>query len=213
MQGALLLWREMLKPAICFIDDSDFEHELVREEIAPVASSLDFIQAYTFEEAETLLAKRVPALFLLDLWGNDITVTEPRITTRKELNEKIQGFNTLEYVFEDLDDFKGDVINEYLKRFFSIIDGWRSLFEEVCDRVGQNRKYGLFNLRQVRKYYPGVPAVFYTRKSLISDAVAMFKAGADGLFIKPTGSNDQDTHCLTRESAPKLVKELLSIQC
>jgi DNA-binding NarL/FixJ family response regulator len=105
-----------------------------------------------------------------------------------------------------LKDFKGDVNNEYLKRFFAIVDSWRTLFESVCDRVGQNRKYGLSNLAQARGHYPGVPAVFYTRKSLINDAVALFKAGADGLFIKPTGKNDDETRRLTRENAPFLAE-------
>ena len=36
---------------ICFIDDSGFEHDLVRKEIAPFAPELVFVQAYTFDEA------------------------------------------------------------------------------------------------------------------------------------------------------------------
>ena len=193
---------------ICFIDDSDFEHELVRQEIVPCAQEFRFIQTYTFEEARGLLEKEKPALFLLDLWGKDEDVDDPHLTSREELEEKIIGFPGLDHVFEGLHDFKGDVFNEYLKRLFSIVDSWRSLFEEVCARVGQNRKYGLSNLGLVREYYPGVPAVFYTRKSLISDAVAMFGAGADGLFIKPTGSNDAETRQLTREYAPQLIREI-----
>lgn len=114
-------------------------------------------------------------------------------------------------MYRGLDDFEGDLINEYLKRLFSVVDSWRSLFEEVCARIGQNGKYGLSNLRLARAHYPGVPAVFYTRKSLITDAVAMFKAGADGLFIKPTGRSDSDTRHLTREYAPELVGQLMQI--
>ena len=82
---------------------------------------------------------------------------------------------TIETVYEGLENFQGDRTNEYLKRLFTIVDSWRNVFEEVCDRIGQNRKYGLSNLRQARKWYPGVPAVFYTRKSLINDAVAIFE--------------------------------------
>jgi hypothetical protein len=40
----------------------------------------------------------------------------------------------------------------------------------------------------------------------------MFKAGADGLFIKPTGSNDTETRRLTREYAPQLIEELKKIK-
>jgi DNA-binding NarL/FixJ family response regulator len=200
-----------MKPIICFIDDSDFEHDLVQREIAPSASDLDFIQAYTFEQARDMLGGQIPVLFLLDLWGQDVEVKRPYLTPQKELEKKVSQFKSLETVYAGLENFPGDKTNEYLKRLFVIVDSWRSLFEEVCDRIGQNRKYGLGNLLQARKSYPGVPAVFYTRKSLISDAVAMFKAGADGLFIKPTGRDDSETRILTREYAPKLIEELALI--
>ncbi len=200
-----------MKQIICFIDDSKFEHDLVKNEIASCDPEMEFVQAYTFEEAKDILGTRAPGLFLLDLWGKDEDVLAPYITSREELEKKIAGFPTLDHVYGGLNDFKGDVINEYLKRLFAMVDSWRSLFEEACNKVGQNRKYGLANLRQVRKHYPGVPAVFYTRKSLISDAVDMFKAGADGLYIKPTGSSDSETRRLTREYAPELVKALRKI--
>jgi len=197
--------------AVCFIDDSPFEHDLVAHEIAPACGDLGFVQAYTFEEAKEVLDGRVPDLFLLDLWGKDEAVREPYRFGKEELEAKIARFPALDRAYEGLETFEGDVINEYLKRLFSIVDSWRSLFEEVCARVGQNRKYGLSNLAQARRHYPGVPAVFYTRKSLISDAVALFKAGAEGLFIKPTGADDQETRRLTREYAPQLARELREI--
>jgi DNA-binding NarL/FixJ family response regulator len=200
-----------MKPTICFIDDSKFEHDLVHHEIAPRASHFKWIQAYTFDEARSLMENVAPSLFLLDLWGQDDAVSNPQITPMEEVIEKIAGFPTPADVYEGLYGFEGDVNNEYLKRFFTIVDNWRTLFESICDKVGQNRKYGLENLRKARAYYPGVPAVFYTRKSLISDAVAMFKAGANGLFIKPTGKNDDETHRLTRENAPFLMKDLEKI--
>ena len=196
---------------ICFIDDSAFEHDLVRQELAPAAPALKFIQAYTFEEARKQLAEKIPVLFLLDLWGQDVTIKSPSLMSKEELEKRISRLQTLETVYEGLEDFRGDRTNEYLKRLFTIVDGWRNLFEEVCDRIGQNRKYGLSNLRQVRKWYSGVPAVFYTRKSLISDAVAMFETGADGLFIKPTGTNDDETRLLTRRYAPKLIESLTRV--
>lgn len=200
-----------MDPIICFIDDSDFEHDLVRHEIAPCAPDYTFVQAYSFQEAKEVLGARIPALFLLDLWGQDPEVREPRITPKEELRERVSHFKTLDAVFEGLGDFGGDPINEYLKRLFTIVDSWRNLFEEVCDRIGQNRKYGLANIRDARRHYAGVPAVFYTRKSLITDAVAMFEAGADGLLIKPTGKDDLETRMLTRKYGPSLVKELISI--
>jgi DNA-binding NarL/FixJ family response regulator len=191
---------------ICFIDDSDFEHELVREVIAAHAPGFEFVQAYTFDEALKALGARIPVLFLLDLWGQDPAVAEPAITGQAELETRIAEFIPLVQVYQDIDPRRTDQINEYLKRLFTIVDGWRGLFEEVCDRAGQNRKYGLANLQGARENYPGVPAVFYTRKSLINDAVAMFQAGADGLFIKPTGQSDEHTRTMTREHAPRLIE-------
>ena len=196
---------------ICFIDDSDFEHDLVREEIAPFAADLMFIQTYTFEEARASLGTRIPGLFLLDLWGQDPDVKEPVFTKKEELERMVSRLNNLDDVYRELEKYEGDRTNEYLKRLFTVVDGWRNLFELVCGRIGQNRKYGLSNLAQVRIHYPGVPGVFYTRKSLINDAVAMFKARADGLFIKPTGMNDSETRKLTRENGPLLIQELVKI--
>ncbi|MCD6304675.1 MAG: hypothetical protein J7M32_00105 [Deltaproteobacteria bacterium] len=200
-----------MKPVICFIDDSAFEHDLVRSEIAPSAPDLEFVQAYTFDEAVERLNGEAPGLFLLDLWGQDPAVAEPSLTPMEEVRSRASGFPTLEQVYDGLEAFEGDVHNEYLKRLFSVVDCWRNLFEDVCSRIGQNRKYGLANLRRARLRYPGIPAVFYTRKSLIHDAVAMFRAGADGLFIKPTGLNDKDTRRLTRDYGPILVEDLRKV--
>ncbi|SPD71984.1 conserved hypothetical protein [uncultured Desulfobacterium sp.] len=196
---------------ICFIDDSEFEHSLVRNQIAPQAPDMEFVQAYTFAEAKGLLGQSHPSLFLLDLWGKDDAVTEPYFPTRAEIEGKIGGFPTLDYVYGGLSEFKGDLSNEYLKRLFSIVACWRSLFEEVCAGIGQNNKYGLYNLSQARQYYPDTPSVFYTRKALINDAVAMFRAKADGLFIKPSGINDDHTRSLTKEYAPTLAEDLRRI--
>jgi len=74
---------------ICFIDDSEFEHDLVRNEIAPLVPDLEFIQAYTFDEVLDELADKTPALFLLDLWGRDESVAEPFLPPKKEIEKKI----------------------------------------------------------------------------------------------------------------------------
>ncbi len=200
-----------MKPIICFIDDSAFEHDLVRNEIAPLAPDLQFIQAYTFDQAQQILGENGPSLFLLDLWGQDPDVQEPYLMPLSAVAERVDKFPTLHDVYEGLDRFEGDMNNEFLKRFFSIVASWRILFEQVCAKIGQNRKYGLYNLGRVRECYPGIPAVFYTRKSLISDAVAIFRVGTDGLFIKPTGASETETRRLTRNFAPRLATELKQI--
>jgi DNA-binding NarL/FixJ family response regulator len=200
-----------MKRIVCFIDDSDFEHDLVRNELAVFAPDLDFIQTRAFDEARENLGAREPSLFLLDLWGQDQTVKESHIISKVTLEKKAASFPTLNDVYMGLDQFKGNLANEYLKRLFIIVNSWRDLFEDACNQIGQNRKYGLYNLKMARTLYPRTPAVFYTRKSLITDAVAMFRAGADGLFIKPTGADENETRGLTREYAPQLITELKRI--
>ncbi len=201
----------MNEPIICFIDDSDFEHDLVRNEIAPSAPGFSFLQTYTFEEAKKDLGNRIPILFLLDLWGQDPDVNQPYMTPKKELEMRIAGFKSLEDVYDGLISFQNDKEKEFLMRLFAVVDDWRKLFEDVCNRIGQNRKYGIGNINKVRDRYPGVSAVFYTRKSLIGDAVAMFQAGADGLFIKPTGQDEEETRILTRRFARELIENLTQI--
>jgi hypothetical protein len=88
-----------MKPIICFIDDSKFEHDLVHHEIAPSAPHFEWVQAYTFDEARSLLDNVAPSLFLLDLWGHDDEVTHPQITPMPEVLEKIAHFPTLEDVY------------------------------------------------------------------------------------------------------------------
>ncbi len=195
-----------MKEIVCFIDDSPFEHELVRDIIAPSAPDLEFIQAYTFDEAREKLNEKRPSLFLLDLWGQDREVKNPSIIEKEEIEKMASRLPTLDQVYEGEPD-----INEFLRRLFTIVDGWRKIFEAACSKAGQNRKYGLENLMLVRKHYPEAAAVIYTRKSLISDAIAVFNAGADGIFIKPTGKDDEETRRLTKEFAPRLILELKKI--
>lgn len=197
-----------MKGIICFIDDSPFEHDLVENEIAPYAPEMEFIHAYTFNEAQDKLGDKDPSLFLLDLWGQDQAIKAPYIVPQQEIKRMASKLPSISQVYEGVQHIG---FNDYLRRLFTIVDGWRKIFEMACAKIGQNRKYGLNNLMLARKHYPDVPAVIYTRKSLIGDAVAVFDAGADGIFIKPTGVDDEDTRRLTRKFAPQLIMELKRI--
>lgn len=96
-----------MNPIICFIDDSGFEHDLVRNEIAPLAPNQTFVQAYTFEEARNELGRRTPAIFLLDLWGQDDEVSDPFFFRKKSLGEKSTLFPTWMMCIGDLMILKG----------------------------------------------------------------------------------------------------------
>ena len=97
-------------PVICFIDDSDFEHDLVRNVISPSAPDIDFIQAYTFDEARDLLRSKIPVLFLLDLWGRDMEVKRPYLMSKEELKKRFSSKTGEEFDFEAALNKQGSVI-------------------------------------------------------------------------------------------------------
>ena len=70
---------------VCFIDDSDFEHELVREEIATHAPGFEFVQTYTFDEALKALGAKIPVLFLQLRESKDLLYFCPKSFPRPTL--------------------------------------------------------------------------------------------------------------------------------
>jgi len=84
---------------ICFIDDSDFEHDLVKNEIAPSSPELTFVQAYTFDQARKLLGQRTPVLFLLDLWGQDPVVKNPERFLGMHFFNPVNRMKLVEVIF------------------------------------------------------------------------------------------------------------------
>ena len=194
-----------MPPIFCFIDDSQFELDVFASCIAPAAQDLEFILGNTYDEVRRKLGHRHPCLFLLDLYGLDPDLTAPRIPTLDELTAEAASFKSLADVYDGLDDYPGDRLNEYLKRFFHVTDSWRRLFYRVSRLAGQNIKFGLNNLEAVRRDYPPAAAIGYTRKSIIIDAVDILYEGADGLNLKPDGPNDDAIRQATVEAAPDLI--------
>jgi len=54
------------------------------------------------------------------------------------------------------------------------------------DVLGQSPAGGIALMRLLRKQYPTVPAVFYSRKATVVDVKAALDAGALDVLIKPT---------------------------
>ena len=78
----------------------------MHNEIAPFAPGIEFVQAYTFEEAQDLLEGKIPYLFLLDLWGKDEDIKNPYITPREELEKEISRIPDLNHVYDGLDNYR-----------------------------------------------------------------------------------------------------------
>jgi len=195
----------MERPVFVFLDDAPFELDNFRHNIAPAAPDVEFVYDSTFDGVFGKLGDRPVHLFLLDLFGSDPAVRAPRIPSQHELGPMVDSLPGLAEVYAGLEVSNLDNINEYLLRLFAVVDGWRRVFQSVCDQVGQNRNYGLGNLARAEADYPLAAKVAYTRKSLFADAAACFDAGFDGLFMKPPGKDDADIAASSRKAAPGLV--------
>jgi hypothetical protein len=108
-------------------------------------------------------------------------------------------------VYEGLEG-EDDPHTAYLRRLFAIVDGWRDLFAFAAQSVGQNINYGLENLAAARRDFPAAACVGYTRKSLLTDAVEVLRAGVDGLEIKPGGAAPEDVERNTSDRAEGLLE-------
>ncbi|MBW2091551.1 MAG: hypothetical protein JRI34_05440 [Deltaproteobacteria bacterium] len=200
-----------MRPLFCFIDDSAFELDVFKNNIVPAAKNIDFTLASTYAETRREIGSRYPALFILDLYGRDPNLPAQGIPAKETLAAEIKSVASLDSIYEGLDDFSKDTVNEFLKRMFHLTDAWRNLFSKVFRATGQNINYGLSNLAAARKDFPSAAAVAYTRKSMISDAVEAFSAGFQGLNLKPDAFSDEEIHRVTTVAAPGLLESWSSL--
>jgi hypothetical protein len=200
----------MDKPVYCFIDDSPFELKLFMDVIETRYPEIQFIYANTYAECESQLAELhlYPSLFILDLYGREGIQKDISIPQKAFLDEQIKNIPNLDVVYDGLDKYDNDKehqVNEFLKRLFSILNEWRKLFSDQCTSLDQGSQYGINNLLRVRKNYPTVTAVMYSRKALFTDAVKLSQYNCDGIFIKPAGSNDEEIYAETKNQADSLI--------
>jgi hypothetical protein len=200
----------MDRPVYCFIDDSPFELELFKDVIEIRFPGILFIYASTYAECHSQLDKQklYPSLFILDLYGREGQLTNVNIPQKEMLEAQIANIPSLDTVYKGLDKYEGDnnlQANEFLKRLFAILNEWRNLFSDQCANLDQGSQYGINNLLHVRKYYPTVTAVMYTRKGLFADAVKLSRHNSDGIFIKPSGTTDEKIYAETRNQVNSLM--------
>ncbi len=200
----------MKKPVYCFIDDSPFELKLFRDVIATRFSKIQFVYASTYDECHRQLdeQKLYPSLFILDLYGREGLQEDVSIPQKELLEERIDKIPSLNVAYDGLEKHNCDKnlqANEFLKRLFSILNEWRNLFSEQCSSLDQGSRFGINNLLRVRKNYPSATAVMYTRKGLLTDAVILSRHNCDGIFIKPSGTTDEDIYTETGKQAENLM--------
>ena len=200
----------MDRPAYCFIDDSPFELRLFKDVIETHHPDIHFVYAGTYAECHKQLEelRLYPSLFILDLYGREGRQTDVKIPQKKMLEAQIANIPFIDTVYEGLDKYEDDnnlQANEFLKRLFAILNEWRNIFSDQCANLDQGSQYGINNLLLVRKDYPNVAAVMYTRKGLFTDAVKLSRHNCDGIFIKPTGVTDEDIYAATGNQANNLM--------
>jgi len=200
----------MKKPGYCFIDDSPFELKLFGDVIESRFPGIHFIYAGTYDECQRLLdeQKLYPSLFILDLYGREGIQEDVRIPQKELLEARIDKIPSLNVAYDGLEKLNSDKnlqANEFLKRLFSILNEWRSLFADQCASLDQGSRFGINNLQSVRQDYPSVTAVMYTRKGLFTDAVTLSRYNCDGIFIKPPGATDTDIYAETEKQAEDLM--------
>lgn len=200
----------MTNPVYCFIDDSSFELKLFRDVIETRYPDLQFVYASTFDKCHRQLneQKLYPSLFILDLYGREGLQENVCIPQREFLEARIDKIPNLNTAYNGLERYNYDSdlqANEFLKRLFSILNEWRNLFSEQCASLDQGSRFGINNLLSVRKNYPSVTAVMYTRKGLLTDAVILSRHNCDGIFIKPPGITDDDIYAETGKQAENLM--------
>jgi hypothetical protein len=193
-----------MKPLFCFIDDAQFELDNFERHAAPAFARARFIYARTFEEARQRLAGQAPLCFLLDLYGGDPDLENPRILELAELRQALGEDEPLEDLYGGLEQAGGAAGNLYLRRLYGRVERWQRVFLRAAAALGQGRAYGLHNLGEARRHYPLAAALAYSRKAQYADAVALCQAGAEGVLQKPQGGDDQAIAQATSQAAPAL---------
>lgn len=200
----------MKKPVYCFIDDSPFELKLFKDVIETNFSGIEFICTDTYDECSRQLdeQKLYPSLFILDLYGREGVRKNVSIPSKELLEERLDEIPSLNVAYKTLEMYNHDKdlqANEFLKRLFSILNEWRNIFSEQCATLDQGSQFGINNLLRVRKNYPSVTAVMYTRKGVFADAVTLSQHNCDGIFTKPPGATDNDIYAATTKESKTLM--------
>jgi DNA-binding NarL/FixJ family response regulator len=100
-----------------------------------------------------------------------------------------------------------------LRELYRVVEEAETSLRTFASEIGQTPEGGFANLRHVRNRYPGVPAVFYTRKANSADVIRCFREQADAVLKKPQNGDDEDILALTVKTAGDtitLVRECMS---
>jgi DNA-binding NarL/FixJ family response regulator len=158
---------------LIFIDDDKSELDEFGE---IVGSTYDYVAVHWPSESSKLFGGPVPDIFVCDLYlSPESGDNEPTHAERKQafgaLNNVATHFSSLA-ANRDLGD------KERLKKTMQCISEAYGALELQWASLGQSPSHGIALLSKLRKLYPSLPVVFYSRKITPEDVISVLKAGA-----------------------------------
>jgi DNA-binding NtrC family response regulator len=168
------------KPLICFIDDNPDERKLFQDVFGCDDGAFRVITAETFTEAKARIEAggEIPDLFVLDLYFPSGDGAVPEVDLKNPVN----------FIDDD-----GDLIKAYMN-----LETARKRYQAIRISQDQSPAGGLKLISQVKRTFPRVPAVTYTRKGTIEEAESARRAGVRFILQKPSGGDWEDTYRITR---------------
>jgi CheY-like chemotaxis protein len=136
------------------------------------------------------LGDRVPDLFVLDLFFPAVSNPPGGFTpdtvgeARAQLARVLRAAEELEGMF--IDESALEKNDKELLRAGSELVYWsQRMLRHWCDVLGKSSSGGIALMRVLRDKYPGVPAIFYSRKATVTDVKDALEAGAVDVLLKP----------------------------
>ena len=151
------------------------------------------------------LGDRVPDLFILDLFFPATSdppggFTEDTVDdARAHLTRVLRTAEELEGMFLDESALaKSD--KELLRAGSELVYWSQRMLRHWCDVLGKSPSGGIALMQKLREKYPGVPAIFYSRKATVPDVKQALEAGAVDVLLKPHRSLEDAEAVRIREA-------------
>ncbi len=179
---------------ILFIEDDEIEIATFRrlyagDQFELTDLCIQFPRSVLPALGETL-GDRVPDLFVPDLFFPAVAKPRGGFTedtvgeARAHLGRALRAAEELEGTFLD-DTALAENDKELLRAGSELVYWSQRMLRHWCDVLGQSSSGGIALMRLLREKYPTVPAVFYSRKAMVSDVKAALEAGALDVLIPP----------------------------
>lgn len=169
---------------IVFIDDSAEELETFVKLYSGDRFKVTAIQVQkpseSLKQVTERLAGEKPDLFVLDLFypQADIAPTGLSAEAAQKANHQVES---ILHSVSALGDYFGDG-NKLLKEAHGVVAESQRLLSDFCQELRQSPRGGIKLLEELKRGYPTVPKVFYSRKATIADVKeAMMESGLDVL--------------------------------